>query len=103
MILSLLLSFLGAYVFDNIIIVAVFIVISVGIRSYVSEFCVAKIMNSDIKMDMVLETIIVALFMFSIWRFNLLESFFIVLFAYLMFALINMAKIKKMMRLFLKK
>lgn len=97
MVLSLILSLLGAYIFDNIIIVAVFLVLSIGIRSYISELYIAKIMNSNIILDIIMETVIVIAFMFSTWRFSLLKSFIIILFVYLVFALINAHKVKRIL------
>lgn len=99
MVLNLLLSLLGAYIFNNILIVAVFIVVSIAIRSYISELYVAKIMGSNIKNDVVLETILVVIFMVSTWKVNLVTSFFIMVFAYLVFVLLNMKKIKNLLGL----
>lgn len=54
-------------------------------------------MNSNIILDIIMETVIVIAFMFSTWRFSLLKSFIIILFVYLVFALINAHKVKRIL------
>lgn len=82
--ISSILSILGVYVFNNIYIVVIFMVLSVAVRSIIAERYLAFTFKSSVTKSIVLEVILVIIFISVTWFLNPLPSFLIYLGSYIM-------------------
>lgn len=94
MIISLCLSFVGAYLLKNIYFIVVSMIISIAIRSIVSEIYLAKLMNSRVIFSITTEVILAGVFMITAWFMKPIPACMIFIFAYIVFLIINKNKVK---------
>ena len=89
MILNIILSYIGAFVLENIYIVIVFMIVSIAFRSIVSELYLAKIMKVNIVSNLIQEIFLVAFFMICTWFTSTLYAFTIFFILYILYIFIN--------------
>ncbi|AIQ43311.1 oligosaccharide flippase family protein [Paenibacillus sp. FSL R5-0912] len=96
-VLSLLVSvtfcLLGAYAFNNLNVVIVSMVISIAIRSFISELYLSKLMGTKIMKNIVSEWILILIFICSNWFFSPLLAFVTYLVMYIFYCVIHSKKI----------
>lgn len=95
MVVSCIFAWIGAYVFNSILAVAVLLVLSIALRSFVSEVYVANIMKFNITKDIILETLMVCVFMSASYflKNHLWYAFGVTLLAYALFVVLNYKKL----------
>lgn len=91
--ISFVLCLIGSYIFRNIYIIVIFMVISVAIRTIIAEVYLAKLMNALVIKSILLEILLVCIFVVSTWFLNGLLSFIIYLAAYSLFLFIKRKEI----------
>lgn len=84
-------AWIGAYVFNSILAVAVLLVLSIALRSFISEIYVANIMRFNITKDIILETLMVSVFMAASYflKNHLWYAFVVTLLSYVIFVVLN--------------
>lgn len=97
MIISVILNLIGSFFFKNIYLIIIFMVISVAIRSIISEVYLAKLMECNVISNIINECILVVIFMIVSWNLSPEIAFFTYFIAYMIFLYIN----KKMLKTFL--
>ena len=104
MVVSCIFAWIGAYVFNSILAVAVLLVLSIALRSFVSEVYVANIMKFNITKDIILETLMVFVFMSASYflKNHLWYAFGVTLLAYALFVVLNHKKLN-VLRMVLKR
>lgn len=95
MVVSCVFAWFGAYVLNSILAVAILLVISIALRSFVSEMYVATMMKFNIIKDIILETLMVCVFMATSYflKNHLWYAFGLTLLAYVIFVLLNYKKL----------
>lgn len=93
MVTSFVLSLIGGYIFNSIYAIVVFMVVAIAFRSIISELYLAKIMESNITISLVLEIFLAALFMISTWFLGKALSFTIIAVFYVLFLYYNKSKL----------
>ena len=88
-------AWIGAYVFNSILAVAVLLVLSIALRSFISEIYVANIMRFNITKDIILETLMVSVFMAASYflKNHLWYAFVVTLLSYVIFVVLNHKKL----------
>lgn len=94
MIISLVLNLIGAFLFKDIYLIIIFMVISVAIRSIISELYLAKLMESNIVFNIINECVLAAIFVVVSWKLSSTLSFITFFIAYLLFLCINRKTVK---------
>lgn len=93
MIISIILSLIGAYILHNIYFIVVSMVIAVGFRSIIAEIYLANMMSEQIISSILIELILVIVFMISSWYLNSISAFVAFLFVYIIILIIERRKI----------
>lgn len=94
MLLSIILSLIGAFIFKSYYFVIISMVVAVAFRSIISEIILSKFMKGKIKYQILSEIILIILFVTFAWNFSDILAFFLFLTCYLVYLLINIKKIK---------
>ncbi|KPB05736.1 hypothetical protein AAV98_05490 [Bacillus sp. CHD6a] len=98
MIISIILSVVGAYVIGNLYSIIIFLVLSIAIRSIIAELYLSKLMGISVIKDLILEIGVASSFIISFWYLNVQESFLVFSLVYFIFLLINWNKLKYLIR-----
>ncbi|MCJ0572852.1 hypothetical protein MMJ61_11890, partial [Enterococcus cecorum] len=99
MIVSLLLSLISAFFIHNIYFVAIAMLISIAIRSVISEIYLARVMKYSISNSLILEVMFAVLFVSGNLWLNRSLSFFVIFCAYVLLLIINKKNIIEILRL----
>lgn len=96
--LSVIVSFafgiIGANIFNNIYFVVFSMVFSIAFRSIISELYLAKLMKTNINIELIMETIMVVIFIITVTYMNCLNAFIVFLIVYTIYIIINTKKVK---------
>lgn len=93
MVISIILSIIGAYILHNIYFIVVSMVIAVGFRSIIAEIYLSNMMSEQIISSILIELILVIVFMISSWYLNNISAFVVFLFVYIIVLIIERRKI----------
>lgn len=99
MIVSLLLSLISAFFIHNIYFVAIAMLISIAIRSVISEIYLARVMKYSISNSLILEVMFAVLFVSGNLWLNRSLSFFVIFCTYVLLLIINKKNIIEILRL----
>lgn len=103
MFLSGVFSLFGAYIFNSMYFIVFGMVFAVAFRSVVSELYLAKIMNTSILKEIILETILVILFIILVSCFNKWSTYSLFIILYIIYIIYNKSKLNtfiKMLKIF---
>lgn len=93
-IISFILCYLSVFIYKNLYFLTLSLVISVGIRSFIAEKYLSKIMGIKIIKEFIYEISLSAIFVLLTWNFMPLTAWFLTLTAFLIYLLLNLSKIK---------
>ena len=93
MMLSLILSIIGVYIFDNMLFVIIFMVVAIAFRSVLSEIYLSKLMNHRITLNVIQEIFIAAIFMIISYNMSALKAFIVFLLVYVVYIIVNFRKL----------
>lgn len=82
MIISLLLCLIGGYVFKNIHLIIIFMVVAIAVRSIIAEVYLSKLMDTVVIKNIIYEMSLAVIFVASTWFLSFLTSFIIYLVTY---------------------
>ncbi|WP_236797408.1 hypothetical protein [Bacillus cereus] len=102
LVISIIMSLIGAYVFKNIYIVVIAMVLAVAIRSIISEIYLARFMEANIIKDIFVESILVVVYITCTWYISPVFGFVLYLGAYLLYLLFSRAKLINILKIILK-
>ena len=102
LILSLILTILSVFIFNNLTLAILSIVFLLGFRCVIGELVLTKIMNILIYKDIILETVLTAIFIISSWFINNMFCSIIYTCFYLIYVFIKRKDIKRTILLFKK-
>lgn len=94
---SLVLSIIGGYFIRNIYFIVISLVVAIAFRSIISELYLASLFEMSIVKDLLLELLLVILFMICSWNLRGIQAFFAILFAYILFLVLNKEKTKNIL------
>lgn len=92
-IVSSVLTVLGAYVVKNIYFIVFGMVFAIAVRSIVSELYLAKMMKNNVVKDIIAETVLVLLYLFGIYKFGDFLSWLSYTAVYAVYLIFNRNKI----------
>lgn len=92
--ISIVLSLLGAYVFDSINFIVISMVVAIAFRSVISEIHLARLMGNSVISSLIQEMILVVVFMLCSWYLNSLIGFLVFLIAYITYIAMNNKKLR---------
>jgi O-antigen/teichoic acid export membrane protein len=90
---SIILCLIGAYIFRNIMLIILFLVVVIYLRSIITEFIVSKVMNSSIGFCLTGELLLAIIFVLVTWNFNLVRAFISYGICYVVYIIINQKKV----------
>lgn len=99
--ISSILSIIGVYVFNNIYIVVIFMVLSVAIRSIIAERYLSFTFGYLVIKNIVFEVILVIIFVSVTWFFKPLISFLIYLVSYIVILILERSDLKEAKKILL--
>ena len=99
MLMSFLISLVGAYIFNNLNVVVSGMTISIMVRSVVSEIYLSKSMNIKIYKSIFQEILLVFVFMIVAWYLPIKMATIIIIMVYAVLIAINVKKINKLKQL----
>ena len=102
LILSLILTISSVFILNNLTLAILSIVFLLGFRCVIGELVLTKIMNILIYKDIILETVLTAIFIISSWFINNMFCSIIYTFFYLIYVFIKRKDIKRTILLFKK-
>jgi len=82
-------SFIGTYIFNNVMVVLIGMVVAVAIRSCISEIYLAKLMDNNILKRLIQEIGITIIFMIASWYFTELFAFLLILIVFIGYIILN--------------
>ncbi|MEX0049713.1 oligosaccharide flippase family protein [Clostridium butyricum] len=94
MILSVILSIIGGYIFNNIYFIIISMVFVTAFRSIASELYLSKLMNVKITNQILQECVLIIIFMISSWYLSEFNSFIIFFISYSIYIYLNKNKIE---------
>lgn len=97
--LSLFTTGITVYVFDNLMLAIISIVILLAFRSIIAEFMISRVIDIDVKKDIILEIILSCIFMYSSWYITGLKGVLLYLTSYCVYLYIKKDEMKKSIRL----
>lgn len=95
MLISIILSLIGGFVFNNIYVIIVFTVVSIAFRSVIAEICLAKLMDTKIAFNLLQEVLIAIVFMLSVWYMKPLFAFLVLISIYILYILLNKNRVNE--------
>lgn len=98
MLSSLVISVLGGFVLQNLNLVVIGMVLSIALRSVISERYLAKIMGIDVNVTLVQEMSFVGIFMISAWFLSEIYGFIVITVLYLLLIVFNRKMLKEWLR-----
>ncbi|MGH0949607.1 lipopolysaccharide biosynthesis protein [Bacillus mycoides] len=102
MVLSIILCLIGGYVFNSMHFIIISLVVSIAVRSIISELYLAKLMNVNIISSIIGEVMLVIIFMACSWYLNPVTAFLIFTGVYMIYLLLNYKKLKQCISISLK-
>lgn len=88
---------LGTYIFKNVFVVAVFMVVAVAIRSIISEVYLNHLLHVGLPVDIAVDCIMSLIFATGTWFTGAFKGFIIYIFAYLIMCALFRRKIKELL------
>lgn len=88
-VISCFLCFIGAYIFKSIVIVVIGMVISIAVRSVISEVMLAKMMNANFNKGVIYTAILICIFISVSWNFSDITAFVVVLLSSIVYLFLN--------------
>lgn len=95
MVLSIALCLIGGYVFKSMHFIVISLVVSIAVRSIISELYLAKLMNVNIIKSIIGEVTLVVIFMSCSWYLSSVMAFIIFTGVYIVYLIINYKKLKE--------
>ncbi|HHL0971706.1 hypothetical protein CON42_16390 [Bacillus thuringiensis] len=95
MLLSIALCLIGGYVLKSMHFIVISLVVSIAVRSIISELYLAKLMNVNIIKSIIGEVTLVVIFMSCSWYLNSVMAFIIFTGVYIVYLIINYKKLKE--------
>lgn len=91
-------AIVGVYILKSLYFIVFGMVFSIAIRSIVSEFYLAKMMRNNILLDIVLESVVVLLYLFGLYRFSGIMAFLSYAIVYIAYLIVNRNKLSNLAR-----
>lgn len=91
---SFVLCFLSSYVIDDIYFVVISMVISIAVRSIISELYLSKLMGTSVWLSIIQESVLVTIFVVSTWNLGAGYGFIIYLITYVAYLAMNHKSIR---------
>lgn len=102
-VISAVLCSISAFLYKNIYLVIISLVISVVFRSIVSELNLANVMKTLIGRSIITDVFLATLFVLVTWNFEPIYSFIVMSVTYCMYIYVNFSKVKKIISIFRKR